>query len=94
MAASGHFECPKITFDLISGHFRSIQISLSPQQEPGANGTEILNSLKYVRPGNGFVPNFRLTEKVNVNGEDEHPMFTYMKVSRQRWTSYVYVVKC
>ena len=26
MAASGHFGCSKITFDLISGHFRTIQI--------------------------------------------------------------------
>ena len=26
MAAVGHFGCPKITFDLISGHFRSMQI--------------------------------------------------------------------
>ena len=25
MAAGGHFGCPKITFDHISGHFRSIQ---------------------------------------------------------------------
>ena len=25
MAAGGHFGCPKITFDLISGHFRSIR---------------------------------------------------------------------
>ena len=25
MAASGHFGCSKITFDLISGHFRSIR---------------------------------------------------------------------
>ena len=28
MAASGHFGCSKITFDLISGHFRSIQVFL------------------------------------------------------------------
>ncbi|KAJ8301974.1 hypothetical protein KUTeg_020961 [Tegillarca granosa] len=33
------------------------------KQEPGANGTEILNTLKYVRPGRGFVPNFPLLEK-------------------------------
>ena len=26
MAASGHFGCSKITFDLISGHFRTIRI--------------------------------------------------------------------
>jgi glutathione peroxidase len=32
-------------------------------QEPGAND-EILNGLKYVRPGNGFVPAFPLTTKV------------------------------
>ena len=25
MAAGGHFGCPKITFDPISGHFRSIR---------------------------------------------------------------------
>ena len=25
MAAGGHFGCPKITFDRISGHFRSIR---------------------------------------------------------------------
>ncbi|KAK2147922.1 hypothetical protein LSH36_529g01069 [Paralvinella palmiformis] len=32
-------------------------------QEPGSNGTEILNTLRYVRPGGGFIPNFQLTEK-------------------------------
>jgi len=48
-------------------------------QEPGANGTEILNSLKYVRPGSGFQPNFQLTQKLEVNGENEHPLFTYLK---------------
>ncbi|KAI0227424.1 Glutathione peroxidase 3 [Lamellibrachia satsuma] len=48
-------------------------------QEPGDNGTEIINSLKYVRPGNGFEPNFELTEKINVNGPNEHPLYTYLK---------------
>lgn len=36
-------------------------------QEPGANN-EILNTLKYVRPGGGFVPAFDLTAGVSVNG--------------------------
>jgi hypothetical protein len=36
-------------------------------QEPGAN-SEILNGLRYVRPGNGFVPAFQLTQLVSVNG--------------------------
>lgn len=40
---------------------------------------EILKSLKYVRPGNGFEPNFQLLEKVDVNGKDAHPLFVYLK---------------
>lgn len=48
-------------------------------QEPGATATEILNGVKYVRPGNGFVPNFQLFEKIDVNGNKEHPLYTYLK---------------
>lgn len=40
---------------------------------------EILNSLKYVRPGDGFEPKFQLLEKVDVNGKDAHPLFVYLK---------------
>lgn len=47
-------------------------------QENGRN-EEILPSLKYVRPGNGFEPNFQLLEKVDVNGKDAHPLFTFLK---------------
>lgn len=50
------------------------------QQEPGENGTEILNSLKFVRPGGGFEPNFELTERIDVNGPNEHPLYTFLKV--------------
>uniref|UniRef100_A0A673JP35 Glutathione peroxidase n=1 Tax=Sinocyclocheilus rhinocerous TaxID=307959 RepID=A0A673JP35_9TELE len=48
-------------------------------QEPGKNN-EILSALKYVRPGNGFVPNFQLFEKVDVNGVNEHALFTFLKL--------------
>ena len=50
------------------------------QQEPGKNGTEIMNCLKYVRPGNNFEPRFPLLEKIEVNGQNEHPLYTYLKV--------------
>lgn len=40
---------------------------------------EILQSLKYVRPGNGFEPKIQLLEKVDVNGKDAHPLFVYLK---------------
>lgn len=49
------------------------------KQEPGANGTEILNGVKYVRPGGGFEPNFQLFEKIDVNGDKEHQLYTYLK---------------
>jgi len=51
-------------------------------QEPGANATEILNGLKYARPGNGFQPSFVMLLKsmVNPNGEKkENPIFQFLK---------------
>ena len=37
--------------------------------------------LKYVRPGNGFEPKFDVMAKVNVNGAQSHPLFTWMRES-------------
>jgi len=51
------------------------------QQEPGATAAEILNGIKYVRPGNGFEPNFMVSKKIDVNGLKEHPLYSYLKRS-------------
>nr|CAD7416214.1 unnamed protein product [Timema poppensis] len=48
-------------------------------QEPGANASEISNGIRHVRPGNGFTPNFLLFKKIHVNGDQEQPLFTYLK---------------
>ena len=48
-------------------------------QEPARND-ELLNALKYVRPGNGYTPNFIMTAKTDVNGANEHPFYTFLKV--------------
>ncbi|KAL0973704.1 hypothetical protein UPYG_G00209840 [Umbra pygmaea] len=48
------------------------------KQEPATNH-ELLAQLKYVRPGNGFVPNFELFEKGDVNGEKEQEVYTFLK---------------
>lgn len=53
-------------------------VSPSPSQENGTN-EEILNCLKHVRPGGGFEPNFTLFQKCQVNGQDTHPVFAYLK---------------
>lgn len=47
-------------------------------QEPGTEA-EILNGVKYVRPGGGFVPNFQMFAKIDVNGASEAPLYTYLK---------------
>lgn len=32
-----------------------------------------------MRPGGGFVPNFQMFKKTKVNGDDEEPLYTYLK---------------
>ena len=46
---------------------------------------EILNTLKYVRPGNGYEPADTITmfSKTDVNGFNAHPMFRWLRRSRQ-----------
>uniref|UniRef100_A0A8K9WUX9 Glutathione peroxidase n=1 Tax=Oncorhynchus mykiss TaxID=8022 RepID=A0A8K9WUX9_ONCMY len=51
------------------------------KQEPGENH-EILATLKHVRPGNGFVPNFLLFQRGDVNGDTEQGVYTFLKVSK------------
>ncbi|XP_074648954.1 cuticular glutathione peroxidase-like [Tubulanus polymorphus] len=50
-------------------------------QEPAANEYELVNGIKYVRPGHGFTPdaNIYFSGKVEVNGPNERPLFTYLK---------------
>jgi len=47
--------------------------------QENSSGQEILNALKHVRPGNGFEPKAVMFDKIEVNGENEHPLFTWMK---------------
>ncbi len=65
-------------------------------QEPSANATEIYNAIRYVRPGNGFVPKFALTKLVQVNGAGESPIFSFFKRSclstRTRFESAEYLL--
>ena len=43
------------------------------------NDGEFLNTLKYVRPGNGFEPKFEILGSVQVNGRNSHPLFKWMR---------------
>ena len=57
-------------------------------QEPGENAYEIMNGLKWVRPGHNFTlhPNLKLMEKIDVNGKKESKVFTFLKVSQRSLT--------
>ncbi|ESO97978.1 hypothetical protein LOTGIDRAFT_97333, partial [Lottia gigantea] len=50
-------------------------------QEPAANMTELLNGLRYVRPGSGYIPKFDLFKKIDVNGEKESKLYKFLKAS-------------
>uniref|UniRef100_A0A3Q1BH79 Glutathione peroxidase 1 n=1 Tax=Amphiprion ocellaris TaxID=80972 RepID=A0A3Q1BH79_AMPOC len=52
-----------------------------PCNQFGHQNEEILLSLKYVRPGNGFEPKFQLLEKVDVNGKNADPLFVFLRES-------------
>mmetsp|Transcript_19506 Transcript_19506/g.49258 ORF Transcript_19506/g.49258 Transcript_19506/m.49258 type:complete len:150 (+) Transcript_19506:315-764(+) len=54
-------------------------------------GPEIPNSLKHVRPGNGFETKGILMEKCEVNGAKAHPIFQRLRaVLPERNTSFEY----
>lgn len=40
---------------------------------------EMANAMEHVRPGKGFKCCFDLFAKIEVNGANEHPLFTYLK---------------
>lgn len=44
---------------------------------------EILNGVRHVRPGNGFEPALTMFQKIDVNGDKEHALFAYLKVSER-----------
>ncbi|XP_040577341.1 glutathione peroxidase 2 [Lepeophtheirus salmonis] len=47
--------------------------------QENADGNEILEILNKVRPGKNFEPKCEMLCKVNVNGSDEDPLFTWLK---------------
>ena len=47
--------------------------------QENCTNSEILSTLKYVRPGNGYVPKFDMFAKVEVNGSNTHPVFKFLK---------------
>lgn len=49
------------------------------KQEPGANDEEIMNGVKYVRPGNNLVPKMEMFQKIDVNGPEAHELYQWLR---------------
>jgi len=47
-------------------------------QENNSN-EELLDILRHIRPGNNFQPKMDIFQKINVNGRNEDPLFTFLK---------------
>ena len=50
------------------------------KQMPGSNRSEVLNLVKYVRPGDGYEPNYPWFGVAEVNGINETSLYTFLKV--------------
>jgi len=50
------------------------------KQEPYGTPEELMNGIRWVRPGGGFEPMLDyMFERVDVNGENEIPLYTFLK---------------
>jgi len=49
--------------------------------QENSSGKEIMAALKHVRPGNGFEFKGEMFDKVEANGDNEHPIFKFLKKS-------------
>jgi len=60
------------------GEFEILGVPCSQfyNQEPGTP-VEIMNALEHVRPGNGFIPNFPLFAKSDINGANRLPLYAW-----------------
>jgi glutathione peroxidase len=46
--------------------------------QENSSEAELMNAIKYVRPGGGFEPNFPIFGMVKCNGEEKHPLYAAM----------------
>ena len=83
----GIFSQQYLNFDfLLKSHKMSRKIiifnSFQFKNEEPADDGELLNLLKYVRPGDGFIPTRYLdfSQKVDINGDTEVPLYAWLKV--------------
>jgi len=78
---SSNYPALNVLQDKYAGSFDVIGFPCNAfgMQEMGGTGEEIWNSIKYVRPGGGYEPNFQLSEKLEVTGENSHPLFTFLR---------------
>lgn len=53
------------------------------QQEPSGDPDEIMNAMRYVRPGNDFEASFPQFSRCDVNGENRIPLYSWVLVREE-----------
>lgn len=48
------------------------------EQSPGTD-EEFMETIRYVRPGNNYIPKFPIFSMVDVNGENSAPVFSFLR---------------
>ncbi|KAH1172260.1 hypothetical protein KIL84_007878 [Mauremys mutica] len=76
---AGKAHCAAAAMAHIAKSFYDLSATDIHGEKENCTNEEILNSLKHVRPGAGFEPNFTLFQKCQVNGQEVHPVFAYLK---------------
>lgn len=71
------FPHPPFSLSLPWPHSARLRLLAYVLELPG----NVVPRCRHVRPGRGYVPNFQLFEKGDVNGEKEQKVFTFLKVS-------------
>ncbi|CAG0922289.1 unnamed protein product, partial [Notodromas monacha] len=74
------FPCNQFCFEASAlSNFKYSFSNFTLNHENAFGEEEILNMLKHVRPGKGFVPKATMFERIDVNGKDALPMFEFLK---------------
>ncbi|RXG54999.1 hypothetical protein Avbf_11825 [Armadillidium vulgare] len=59
-------------------------IFLFQKAEPGSGNDQIINALKYVRPGDGFEAKLTFYQKIATNGDGDSPIFNFLSQHAHR----------
>ena len=70
----------------MDGHWKLclLFVKLKPKEQKISPLPPLSLDFPCSRPGKGFVPNFPMFAKTDVNGKDQNPIYTFLKVKNKQ----------